>query len=513
MTDMQLAERTTVSPASLAAAHVRERPWPFVVWSAMFVWAALLFALFRSYFLEFRLARYDLGNMVQAVWSTSEGRPLETTLGTGEQLSRLAAHVDPILVLLAPLWMLAPSPLTLAFAQIAACALGALPVFWLGRRHFGSERPAALLALAYLAFPWLAWAALDAVHAVTFAIPLFLFAIWYLDSDRLVPFAICAVLAVTTGELMGLPLACLGLWYWLSRGHRVSGLATAGFGLAWTVLCIYVVVPAFWGDESQFYAYFDHVGGSPEGVVGTALTDPGAILAALFTGRDLLFLLALGAPLGAAFLLAPALAVAALPLLVANLLSSMGAHTDPRVHAVAGVIPFLVAASVVGLARLPADKRLRAVTIVFALSVVLSVFLGPWQQVPGPRPLKTQSWPAEHVRALRDAVALVPPNAPVAATNAAGSHLSARKHFFSVPLVRNAEWVVVDERDAWVPIRPQGSERSTWGSRRPSMIGKLTDRLRASPRWRTVFERSDIVVFQRIRPSQMVYARGRQDAR
>jgi uncharacterized membrane protein len=499
VTDIQVAERTTVSPASLVAGLVRERPWPLVVWSAMVVWSALLFALFRSYFLEFRLARYDLGNMVQAVWSTTEGRPLETTLGTGEQLPRLAAHVDPILVLLAPLWMVAPSPLTLAFAQIAACALGALPVFWLGRRHFGSERPAALLALAYLAFPWLAWTALDSVHAVTFAIPLFLFAIWFLDSNRLVAFAVCAVLVAMTGELMGLPLACLGLWYWLSRGHRTAGLATAGFGLAWTVLCIYVIVPHFWGGESQFYAYFDHVGGSPEGVVGTALTDPGTILKTLFTGRDLLFLLALVVPFGASFALAPALAVAALPLLLANLLSSLGAHTDPRAHAVAGVIPFLVAASVIGLARLPRARRIRAVTAVFALSTVLSVLLGPWHSVPGPRPLAAHSWPAEHVNALRDAVALVPPNAPVAATNSAGSHLSARERFFSVPVIEGAKWVVIDKRDSWVPLRPPGDERAGWGSRRPKLIESLTARLEKDADWAKVFERSDIVVFHKIR--------------
>jgi uncharacterized membrane protein len=311
---------------------------------------------------------------------------------------------------------------------------------------------------------------------------------------------------------MGLPLACLGLWYWLSRGHRTAGLATAGFGLAWTIVCIYVIVPAFWGGESQFYAYIDHVGGSPEGVVSTALTDPGAILKTLFTGRDLLFVLALVAPLGASFALAPGLAAAALPLLLADLLSSLGAHTDPRAHAVAGVIPFLVAASVIGLARLPRARGIRAVTAVFALSTVLSVVLGPWHRVPGPRPLAVHSWPAEHVNALRDAVALVPPNAPVAATNSAGSHLSARERFFSVPLLRNAEWVVVDRRDSWVPLRPDGVERPTWGSRRPELIEGYVERLRSSSNWRTVFDRDGIVVFQRSPGAHLIFADARMQA-
>ena len=41
--------------------------------------------------------------MVQAVWSTAHGRPLETTDVTGIQFSRLGAHVDPILAVFTPL--------------------------------------------------------------------------------------------------------------------------------------------------------------------------------------------------------------------------------------------------------------------------------------------------------------------------------------------------------------------------------------------------------------------------
>jgi hypothetical protein len=44
--------------------------------------------------------RFDLGNMAQAVWSTAHGQPLRATDLRSEQISRLAAHVDPILALL-----------------------------------------------------------------------------------------------------------------------------------------------------------------------------------------------------------------------------------------------------------------------------------------------------------------------------------------------------------------------------------------------------------------------------
>src|SRR5262245_48579630 len=176
----------------------------------MACWTIVLFATVRNHYIHFRIARYDLGNMVQAVWSTAHGRPLAMTDGlTGEQIVRFAYHVDPILALLAPLWIVAPSPLTLVAVQVVAIASGALPVFWLARKHLASEAAAGLLALAYLAYPWTAWAAVDVFHPVSLVLPLLLYAVWFLDGDRLLPFAVCAVLAAASGELIGVTIAAL----------------------------------------------------------------------------------------------------------------------------------------------------------------------------------------------------------------------------------------------------------------------------------------------------------------
>ncbi len=65
---------------------------------------------------------------------------------------------------------------------------------------------------------------------------------------------------------MGIAIAGLGLWYWLAHGHRRPGLVIAWAGLAWTVLAVKVLVPAFRGDASPFYDRFASVGGSPEGL-------------------------------------------------------------------------------------------------------------------------------------------------------------------------------------------------------------------------------------------------------
>ena len=102
---------------------------------------------------SFNAGRFDLGNMSQAVWATAHGHPLAVTNLRGDQVSRLGSHIDPILAAFAPLWWVWPSPSMLLAAQAVAVALGALPVFWLARKHLGSERAALGFALAYLLYP------------------------------------------------------------------------------------------------------------------------------------------------------------------------------------------------------------------------------------------------------------------------------------------------------------------------------------------------------------------------
>jgi uncharacterized membrane protein len=458
----------------------------------MTAWSIVLFFAMRAAYEDFRYGRYDLGNMVQAVWSTSRGRPLETTIGsTGEQLPRLAGHVDPILVLLTPAWMVAPSPLTVAAIQIVACALGALPVYWLARKHLDSEATACVLALAYLAYPWLAWIAVEAMHPITLAIPLILYALWFLDNDRLLEFAVVAGLALMCGELVGATLALLGVWYAVRRDTRAGLLITAA-GAGWTAICLYVIIPAFSGGASMFYDLYAGVGSSPQGVLRTLIRDPGTIALALFGGDDLQYLVFIVLPTAGLCLLSPGLLLVATPQLVANGLSSQSTATDPRLHLVSMVVPFVIAATVFGVARLPAGARSVGAVAVLALCAGISFAVGPWLGSKHNRWIGEKPSPA-HLAAVRDGIALIPDGAAVSTTNRAGAYLSDRRVIYSAPIVRDSRWVLLDLDDPWLPLRG----RETWGAVDVMPLQSLARRLSRSPSWRRVFSVDRVLVFER----------------
>ncbi len=402
----------------------------------------------------FGSGRFDLGNMTQAVWSTANGDLLSVTDVHGEQISRLGSHFDPVLALLAPLWLLWPSPELLLVVQAAAVAAGALPVFWLARAHFDSEQPAAALAVAYLLYPPVQWLTTSDFHPVSLACPLLLFAWWFLDQRQLLPFALCAAAALATKEHVGLTIAAMGVWYAIRYRAPRTGAAIALTAGSIALLATLAVVPHFApAGISAFESRYD----SPS-----------------LDGRDLSYLTALFLPLGLLPLAAPLALIPALPELGLNLLSSTITQTSVKTHYAATAIPALIAAAVYGAARV--GERAGYVAALAALAGAIA--LGPVGRIDidaGP-----------HDAAARRALAVVPDSVPVSATNALGAHLSDRPRIFSFPVIREAEWVAVDSTRLTFLDSLQ-SQRSL-----PALSA-----LRRDPAWRLVFDEDGVLVFRR----------------
>ena len=465
------------------------------VWLATACFAAGFSALAVLRQRTFSAGRFDLGNMVQTVWSTAHGRPLEMTDLAGEQISRLGAHFDPLLAAFAPLWWLWPDPSLLLVVQAVAVSLGALPVYWLACKHLGSERAGAAFALAYLLYAPTQWLALDDFHAVALATPLLLLGLWYLDEDRLLPFAVVATLACLTKEQIPLVVAAFGVWYALARGRRRAGAAICAAGLVVGALAIVVVVPHFApGGSSPFAGRYAEAGGTPGGILQTAFTDPARVLGELVESRDLHYLFELLVGLGGLSLLAPLALVTAVPELAANLLSSTRTQTSIHFHYTAGAIPGLMLAAILGAAsisrRRPAVKAwLPTALVVVALGANLLLAPIPaWRHVPfGETLTAEQTEVTSHAGAAARAVARIPKDAAVSATNGLGAHLSERQRIFSFPVLREARWIAVDER------KPSYRDRAS----APAANRRAVRALRSDPRWELVFEEDGVLVFRR----------------
>jgi uncharacterized membrane protein len=443
----------------------------------------------------FETGRFDVGNVTQAVWATAHGDFLTVTDLGGRQISRLGAHFDPIVAVFVPLWWIWPHPSALLVAQAVAVALGAVPVFRLARRRLGSAHAGLGLALVYLLYPPTQWLVLDDVHPVAFATPLLLAAWDFLDEERLVPFAAAAGAACLTKEHIGLVVAMMGVWYAVAKGERRVGavIAIAATGVA--VVAIAIVVPHFApGGGSPFADRYADVGGTPGGILDTAVHRPGAIVASATERRDVDYLVALLAPVAGLPLLAPLALIVALPELATNVLSGTVTQTSIHFHYTAATIAALMAATIFGAARAQSWLGRRAELVpraLVAVTLIAGVVQGPnplWSHVPFGEDLGADAHVVTaHDRIAQRALRLVPGSAPVSASNTLGAHLSARSRIYSFPLLGGADWVAVDTTRLSYLDAVGGGAKARDALRR----------LRADRHWRVVFDADGILVLQR----------------
>jgi hypothetical protein len=123
--------------------------------------------------------------------------------------------------------------------------------------------------------------------------------------------------------------------------------------------------------------------------------------------------------------------------------------------------------------------------------VISNYALGPlpmWRHLPGGEKLGAdRSDVTAHDHFADEALALIPGNAVVSATNNFGAHLSARPRFLSFPDLDDATWVAYDGK------HPSFADRLVTGEQARNQLVLL----KHSPEWKRVFARDRIYVFKR----------------
>ncbi len=329
------------------------------------------FLLFCGYFITYMVMRHisfntnaeDLGIMDQALWNTLHGNFLRQTIcnslsdtncAGADGINRLAIHVDPMLLLIAPLYLISPHPVTLFVIQTIVVGLGAFPAFWLARLRLRSEAAGVLIALVYLLYPVQQQATTYDFHAVTLACALLLFTIYFLYTRRNGWLFTCALLSMACKEEISLVIVMLGLWTLVFQRRPYVGLAFIALGTLWFCLALKVIMPAFstTGQPLLIGRYSD-IGTSPVQVLMTIMVHPRSFLQQYILNHDHLFYLrvlllpALGLPL-----LAPWVFVIAMPSLLINMLSSDIDMYSGLYQYNAEIVPILIFASIEALVLL-----------------------------------------------------------------------------------------------------------------------------------------------------------------
>jgi uncharacterized membrane protein len=391
---------------------------------------------------SFEYRTFDLAYYVQAIWQLIHGR-FQVSI---EAVPLLGNHVEPIVFLIAPLFLLFRHPLVFVLVQNIALASMGPTAFSIGHRLGLDRRTALLLAAAVLITPATGYVALHEFHPEAFTAPFLLFMIharlrgrlhahwgWLLavlackENMALLLAAYCAVHVVLERKR---PFAQLRVWY----------LWPMALSILWFLICAQFITPALNSGSIDYLALYDRLGTSAGNILLNALTHPqlllGALLQSLLHGN---LLWALLFPFLALPLMRPRWLLISLPILLQHLLSWRSSEWMIYFHYAAPLLPLFwiaLAEAVAGIDRwtpVPVPIRRSIPFFVVAVCVGAQILLGPTRDIAA----TTANWfSGKQTRIRKGAIiSQILPEASVLAPLPYLSHLAMREHLYSLHYV------------------------------------------------------------------------------
>jgi len=417
--------------------------------------------------------------------------------------SYLEAHLEPDLLLLAPIYAVWPHAETLLVLQSVALGLAALPVYLLARRLVPWPPFALTAAAAFLLSPAIAGINVVDFHGQAFAVLWIGAAFYALYVHRMALYFVFFALALMTNEVASVTLALVGVYALVFRRRPVLGLASTIIAVAYFFLAITIIVPWFSPTSAYpFTGYFSRWGGSPLELLRTLVATPGDVLAFLAGKEQREYVVALFAPVVFLSFLAPEVLAIAGPVALANLLADSAIQRLMYGQYSASILPVIYMAAVIGFARLlgfvARSSHLNATRWLLPLAwagtfgytafvISMNSQFSLWPAVDR---LRWETYvPPPNSEAMDRALAIVPGDASVSTTDVLATHLAGRRSLYLFPVhADDADYVVLPTDDTTSRIWPLTLEQ----------LDFYTRALRSSKAFAVAFDEAGFLVLHRL---------------
>lgn len=401
---------------------------------------------YTAYFTFFTIVRhnsffsgkFDLGNMENTLWNTVHGRVFvfSNPDGVGE-ISRLSAHSDFFLILIAPFYALFPDASILLIIQALVLGTGGFFVYLIAKKVIKSERLAVLLSIGYYLNFFVQEQNIFDFHSVSLATSFLLGAFYFLLIRRFRIFSLLLILAVSTKENVYLVSALLGGYLFLN-GKKAFGSIIFVVSLIAFYLLMAVFIPNARDGNNHFaLEYLSYLGNSPIEIILSPILRPIAFFTRIFSVDTFYYLYQNFLPVGFLSFFAPLYAIFLLPDFLINILSDNPNLRSIQYHYGALIVPFVYISGIYGIKRIMNLHKNKTITKNFIFYYLLILILySTWQFTPLPGTRNSDIAPfikIENKYQIYSSLDQIPDNASVSATNGIAAHLVQREKIYVIP--------------------------------------------------------------------------------
>lgn len=300
----------------------------------------------------FHTGHWDLAGFDQVIWNTLQGKPLHTTM-YGHNF--LGEHMSPMLIILAPFYLIWADPRMLLILQSLFLGLGAIPVYLIAKDKLKHNLLSLSFSFAWLLHPFLSRVNLFEFHEIALAPFFLLFTFYFLQRRSWWLYGLFLFFSLMVKEDVSLIITALGIYAFFKINRRV-GIITFIVGISWAYLAVKVLIPYIrvatgTGVQEASYGYFGRytLGQTSGEIIKNLLFKPHETLKMLFLPINeksaTFFLLFL--PVGLLSIISPVMLIA-LPEIILHFLAPWAAQYLLLWHYSAPITPFAIVAGIYG---------------------------------------------------------------------------------------------------------------------------------------------------------------------
>jgi len=444
-----------------------------VVAVAIATFVIVHFELQVVFFEHFMLGHSDIGHYAEELKNCLAGRGLRSDSFPN---SRFGWHFVPLMYALVPLYALWPSVKLLMVLAGAVLALSASVMYAFIRRTTGSALIASLCALAWLLLPSTSRMVYSNTYGfqwVYAAVPLLMALLFTTKNGKAASIIALAAAVLLVQETLGPAVFGVGLFLYFFTDRRKLGIAMGATSVAYWLLCVSFLVPAFAASERyERMDLFGELGSTPIEMLTVMFRQPSLFLDRLLRRESIQFLLILLVPLA----LLPAFSwrwtIAAIPLLLPTLLLSNAQWLTVKFWHQAPILVVFFAAALMSIASPASIQNSRgwskwftggspasqaAISRASASALLVGAAWGhyffgfsplskPFEELAASGLLSAPDPRLAVVERLR---AEIPRSHSVLATERLAAHFTDYARLFTGGRMRRANWILLDRDDKW----------------------------------------------------------------
>jgi len=388
---------------------------------------------------------FDLGVYTQIVYLYSQGNLAYSTIAN---ITALANHFEPILILIAPIYKLFPSPNTLLILQALAVALSTAPIYLLANKLLHDKKLATAIALYYGTSSGLIFAIHWDFHTSTLAVLPLTILLYSYFTQKWKLYVITFFCLFLFKEDLPIYLAGFGMYQIISKKYKI-GIFTVLTSLAIFYLVIFQISPNIDIKPNEHFTTY-RIGLSslpltdPTQLIPYLLTQPSHYLPQLVTPpvklntAHILFAEYLYLPLAS-----PLTYLTVFPYLFLRFTSNIDELWVLSMHYNANFQPFLAVSTILVVSRLSGYNKYAKYTKYAVYGLMLlsilktTLFLAPQ--------LSKQITTFPNYQYLKKELSLIPNNASIAAQDPLVPHLANRQKIYLFPDIQDAEYIILDD--------------------------------------------------------------------